>query len=177
VPGLFEASTITTERLVLRPVRAEDADEMAVALGDPALHEFIGGQPATVQELRDRYAAWIRGSGSTDELWLNWIVRHRADDVAVGAVQATIIDPEATPTADVAWTVGVPWQGRGFAGEAAIALVQWLVARGATSVVAHVHPDHRASAAVAARVGLLPTNVIVDGEVEWRLEPPVPQPS
>ncbi|MEO8266650.1 MAG: GNAT family N-acetyltransferase [Ilumatobacteraceae bacterium] len=177
MPGAFEATTIMSERLVLRPVRLEDADEMAVALGDPALHEFIGGQPATVEELRDRYAAWIRGSGSTDEVWLNWIVRLGADDVAIGAVQATIIDPEDTPTAAVAWTIGVPWQGHGFAGEAGVALVEWIVARGATSVVAHVHPDHRASAAVAARVGLRPTNVNVDGEVEWRLEPRLSEPS
>ena len=150
---------------------------MAIALGDPALHEFIGGQPATVEELHDRYAAWTRGSGSTDEVWLNWVVRHGADDVAMGAVQATIIDPESTPTADVAWTIGVPWQGHGYAGEAGVALVQWLVARGAISVVAHVHPDHRASSAVAARVGLRPPNVIVDDEVEWRLESPMPEPS
>lgn len=177
MPGPFEASTIITERLLLQPVRVEDADEMAIALGDPALHEFIGGQPATVEELRDRYAAWVRGSGSTDELWLNWIVRDGAAGVAIGAVQATIVDPEATPTAFVAWTIGVPWQGHGCAGEAGVALVQWLVALGATSVVAHVHPEHRASAAVAARVGLRPTNVIVDGEVEWRLEPGVPEPS
>ena len=177
MPGPFEATTIITERLVLRPVRVEDADEMAVALSDPALHEFIGGQPATIGELRDRYAAWTRGSGSTDEVWLNWIVRRDADDVAMGAVQATIVDPETTPTADVAWTIGVPWQGHGFAGEAGVALVQWLVARGATSVVAHIHPDHRASSAVAGRLGLRPTNVIVDGEVEWRLEPPLAEPS
>ena len=150
---------------------------MAIVLADPALHEFVGGQPATVEELRQRYAAWVQGSGSTDEVWLNWIVRDPADDAAVGAMQATVTEPRATPTAAVAWTIGAPWQGRGFAGEAAVALVQWLVARGAASVLAHVHPGHRASAAVAARAGLLPTKVIVDGEVEWRLEPPLLEPS
>lgn len=176
VPGPFEASTIITERLVLHPLCVEDADEMVIVLADPALHEFIDGQPATIGELRDRYDAWVQGSGSTDEVWLNWIVRHGTDAIAVGAVQATIVDPADAPTASVAWTIGVPWQGHGFAGEAGLGLVQWLVARGATAVVAHVHPEHRASAAVAARVGLRPTNVIVDGEVEWRLGPPVSEP-
>ena len=40
--------------------------------------------------------------------------------------------------------------------------------RGVGPVYAHVHPDHRASAAVAAAVGLTPTDEIVDGEVRWQ---------
>ena len=167
--GPFDASTITSQRLALHPLRVEDAEEMAIVLADPALHEYTGGQPATLDELRARYAAWVHGSGSGDELWLNWVVRRATDDVAIGTVQATVIDPETAPTALVAWTIGSPWQGNGYAGEAAVALVRWLVASGAVSVVAHVHPDHRASAGVAARVGLRPTNVVVAGEVEWRL--------
>ena len=177
MPGPFDASTTITERLALYPLSLADAEEMAIVLADPALHEYTGGQPATLEELRDRYAAWVKGSGSSDELWLNWIVRRGADDIAIGTVQATVIDPETAPTALVAWTIGSQWQGNGYAGEAAVALARWLVARGAASVVAHVHPDHRASAGVAARAGLRPTNVIVDGEVEWRLRPPVTEPS
>ncbi len=49
-----EASSIATARLVLDPLRAEDADEMAQVLADPTLHEFIGGEPATRDELRAR---------------------------------------------------------------------------------------------------------------------------
>ncbi len=50
---------------------------MVMVLADPALHEFIGGEPASLEELRERYASWTRGSGSDHETWLNWIVRHR----------------------------------------------------------------------------------------------------
>ena len=172
MPAIFDPSSIVTSRLSLRPLCVADADEMASVLADPALHEFTGGQPATLEELRDRYASWVTGSGSVDEVWLNWIVRRAADDAAVGTVQATIVAPGTAPTAFVAWTIGTPWQGTGYAGESAVALVEWLAARGIGSVVADVHPDHRASAAVAARAGLNPTNVIVDGEVEWRLSVP-----
>lgn len=35
------------------------------------------------------------------------------------------------------------------------------------SVVAHVHPEHGASAAVAAAAGLAPTEVWQDGERRW----------
>ncbi|MER5646883.1 GNAT family N-acetyltransferase [Streptosporangium sp. NPDC002524] len=82
----------------------------------------------------------------------------------VGYVQATVSRDRAT----VAWVVGTPWQGRGIAGEAAVALVAWLRERGTTTIVATIHPDHTASSAVARRAGLAPTGGRVDGEVVWR---------
>ena len=41
----FAAATIVTERLLLIPLRPEDADEMVDVLADPRLHQFIGGHP------------------------------------------------------------------------------------------------------------------------------------
>jgi RimJ/RimL family protein N-acetyltransferase len=81
-------------------------------------------------------------------------------------VQATIRD--AGRTAHVAWVIGVDWQRQGFASEAAAALVEWLRAGGVDEVVAHIHPDHAASATVATRAGLQPTDDLVDGELVWR---------
>jgi RimJ/RimL family protein N-acetyltransferase len=168
--GPPEAPSIATTRLLLNPLRVEDAEEMVTVLGDPSLHEFTGGQPSTIGELRDRFAAWTRGSGSSSELWLNWVVRRRADDMAVGAMQATVVTRDDSCTATVAWTIGTPWQHQGYAGEAAAGLVRWLALRGVDSIVAHIHPDHGASAGVAARAGLRRTDEIVDGELVWRMD-------
>ena len=157
--------TIATGRLLLAPLRADDADELVDVLDDERLHEFTGGRPATLDELRDRYRRLAAGSTTAGETWRNWIVRRRADSKAVGMVQATI----RGRTAWIAWVVGVPFQRQGFASEAAIALVDGLRGEGVEEVRAHVHPDHRASAAVAARAGLEPTRDESDGEVVWRL--------
>ncbi len=72
--------------------------------------------------------------------------------------------------AELAWVVGTQWQGRGIARVAARLVLDHLLAQGVRRVVAHVHPDHVASQRVAAALGLRPTPVVVDGEVEWRLE-------
>jgi RimJ/RimL family protein N-acetyltransferase len=165
----LDSSTIVTERLQLCPLRVADADEMVDVLADPALHEFTGGQPATLDELRDRYASWVRGSGSDSELWLNWIVRRVADSVPVGAMQATIENADTAPEAFVAWTIGAGWQRRGYASEATQGLVRWLITKEIGSVAAHIHPDHVASAKVAASAGLRRTTEVVDGEIVWRL--------
>jgi RimJ/RimL family protein N-acetyltransferase len=164
---LAEAS-IGTGRLVLSPLRVADAEELAGVLGDPALHAFTGGRPDTPEELRRRYAAMVAGPGRPGELWRNWVVRRRADAAAVGTVQATLTRHPGAWTAEVAWVVGVPWQGRGYATEAARALVGWLVEAGVGEIVAHVHPGHAASERVAAAAGLAATDEEVEGERVWR---------
>jgi RimJ/RimL family protein N-acetyltransferase len=168
VSALGEGSVITTERLTLTPLSPEDADEMVAVLGDRQLHEFIGGRPATLDELRERFERLVAGSTSPNEVWLNWIVRRTSDSQPVGTVQATMTNNQETRTALVAWVIGSAWQKQGFASEAARALVDWLHHIGGDEVIAHIHPDHRASAIVAARAGLLPTADEVEGEQVWR---------
>lgn len=163
-----EAATIWTPRLRLVPLRSDDAEEMASVLGDDRLHEFIGGHPLKAAELRDRYTRLSAGAPGPGETWLNWIVRGREDLAAVGTVQATLTTRNGRRTAHVAWVIGVDFQGRGFASEAAEALVEWLWGEGMDDVVAHIHPDHRASELVAARAGLEAAEEGFDGETVWR---------
>ncbi len=163
----FTAETIGTARLELLPLRVEHAEEMAAVLGDRALHEFIGDEPETAQGLRSRYRRLAAGSPDPAVGWLNWVIRLRDSSCLTGTVQATVRFDGPDTVAEVAWVVGTPWQGRGIAGEAARALVDWLRLRGARTVVAHVHPAHAASAAVATAAGLEPTDASHDGEVRW----------
>ncbi|MGZ8578746.1 MAG: GNAT family N-acetyltransferase [Actinomycetota bacterium] len=162
-------SPIPTERLELSPLRVDDAEEMAVVLGDDRLHTFTAGGPATATELRERYERLVAGPADPDVQWMNWVVRLREDGVAVGTVQATVASRGDRRSALVAWVIGVPWQGRGFGSEAATALVEWLRGSGVGDVAAHVHPGHRASEVVATRAGLRPTPEVADGERAWRL--------
>lgn len=164
---------LRTARLDLLPLRVPDAEEMAVVLSDPGLYAFIGGSPLGADELRGRYGRQVAGSPDPAVVWWNWVIRLRTEECLAGTVQATV----EGPVAEVAWVVGAPWQGQGIAREAAAALVAWCgESGGVREVVAHIHPDHAASAAVATAVGLTPTEEWQDGEVRWRLVlPPVPQ--
>ncbi|MGX1547919.1 GNAT family N-acetyltransferase [Streptomyces adustus] len=165
---LLRTASLRSARLDLVPLRVEHAGEMADVLSDPALHTFIGGSPATAQALRSRYARLVADSPDPSVVWCNWVLRRRRDPCLVGTVQATVTGGSL---AEIAWVVGTPWQGRGYASEAASALVAGLRAHSVRTVVAHVHPDHLASAAVAAAAGLSPTDEEQDGEIRWRLSP------
>ncbi|GHI07485.1 GCN5 family acetyltransferase [Streptomyces cellostaticus] len=162
---------ITTARLDLLPLRPGHATEMAAALADPALHTFIGGSPATPEALRTRYERLTAGSPDPTVSWCNWVLRRREAGRLVGTVQATVTGPHRDH-AEIAWVVGTLWQGNGYAVEAARGLVEWLRDQGVRTLVAHIHPDHRASAAVATAAGLSPTGEAQDGETRWRLTLP-----
>ncbi|WP_248959714.1 GNAT family N-acetyltransferase [Sphaerisporangium perillae] len=160
---------ILAERVELVPLAVEDADEMAEVLGGEELYTFIGGSPPTRESLRARYTRLVASrsaDGSQD--WYNWIVRRGPDGQAVGTVQATVTD--GGRHAEIAWVVGLAWQGQGYASEAATALAGWLGARGVSRITAHVHPDHHASMAVARHAGLEPTGDFHDGERLWLRE-------
>ncbi|MFI2608113.1 GNAT family N-acetyltransferase [Kitasatospora sp. NPDC018619] len=154
---------LRSERLDLLPIAPGHAEELAAALADPALHAFTGGRPATVEEQRARCARLSAGSPDPAEAWGNWVLRLRADGALVGYVQATVRPDDA----ELAWVVGTPWQRRGLAREAARTLLTHLAGAGVTTVVAHVHPDHHASAGIARDLGLRPTPRTRDGETRW----------
>jgi RimJ/RimL family protein N-acetyltransferase len=169
------AAPIVTARLTLKPLRVEHAAEMHPVLDDPALHGYIGGEPPTADRLRERYAIQATGhSPDGTHGWLNWIVRDRETGTAVGTVQATLSDKGPRLQAEVAWVIGVAHQGRGYAKEAAGAMVQWLLGQGADTITAHIHPGHRASIAVATHLGLIATDLVEDGEIIWRVGPIAP---
>ncbi|GAA2501433.1 GNAT family N-acetyltransferase [Streptomyces longisporus] len=163
------ADTIRTPRLDLLPLRVEHAEEMAATLSDPALHDFIGGSPSSPKDLRIRYERLVAGSPDPAVSWCNWVLLLREGSRPVGTVQATV----SGTAAEIAWVVGTARQGRGLASEAARALVTWLAGRSdLRTVVAHIHPGHTASAAVARGAGLEPTDEQHDGETRWRLALP-----
>lgn len=159
---------IVTARLVLEPLRVEHADEVASALDDPALHTYTGGRPATARELRRRFEVQCRGrSGDGTEIWHNWIARHRATGEIVGTVQATITEADGRSVSDIAWVIATRHQRQGYASEAAAAMVAWLRDHGVDELAANIHPEHDASMGVARRLGLTPTDTVVDGEIRW----------
>jgi RimJ/RimL family protein N-acetyltransferase len=167
------SSTLAAERILagelsLDPLAASDAQELAPLLDDARLHEFIGGEPLSEAELEARYRRLVKGappgSGAT---WLNWTIRRREDGRAVGTAQATVTGGEAV----LAWVVASAWQGRGYATEAARALVAWAQGNG-LEPRANIHPQHAASERVGSQAGLRPSDELAAGERIWRLPAP-----
>jgi RimJ/RimL family protein N-acetyltransferase len=158
-----ELENIDAERTVLVALRASDADELAGLLDEADLREWL--RAYDVGELRDRFAGWeTRRSPDGDELWLNWIVRERGDQRAVGWVQATV----RGTTASIAYALLPAERGAGAASDAVRALVRWLRDRLAVTVVtAEIDESNSASARVAVAAGFERTIHRAGDEVVW----------
>lgn len=141
---------------------------MVAVLSGPALYAFIGGEPPTLDGLRARYEALVHGPPDLDIDWLNGVLRLRDEGTVVGTVQATAWRAERDVLVEVAWIVGVWWQRQGLAQEAVSAVVAWLRRLPVGEVIAHIHPGHAASRAVARAAGLAPTDETHDAEQIWR---------
>lgn len=151
--------------VTLRPLATQDAAAMVEVLSAPQLYVHTGGSPPTHEDLTDQYArqALGRSPDGTQE-WLNWVVLDEASD-PVGYVQAS--RPIDGTSAEIAWVIGLPWQGQGRACAASRLMVEQLASRGVEEITAYIHADNEASVGVARRLGMAPTDRVVDGETCW----------
>lgn len=155
---------LITDRLVLAPLDEDDAPDMVRALLDGSWSAVTGDGPAGLPGFQARYRDHATAQRAIGEVWHDWVIELGSSGGAIGVVQATV----SNRVARITWMVAPAWQRRGYATEAATAMVNWLRNHEVDRLTALVHPDHVASCRIAAAVGLSPSDrVDDDGRVLW----------
>ena len=169
IDGFPHAPPLQTARLMLEPLWLDHAEEMAPLLADPRLHEFTGGEPPTLEYLRERYRTRLNAGIAGGSRWCNWVLRHRESGVVVGGVQAEVTPADDGWHAEIAWIVGCEHQRRGYAREAAGAMLAWLRAVGVAHVCGDIHERNEPSIHLARALELVATDDATehDGDVRW----------
>jgi RimJ/RimL family protein N-acetyltransferase len=146
---------LVTERLLLRPVMAEDLD-VVVALGaDARVMAWFGGPVAA-----EKGAAWMK---KQLEHWRQHGFGRMAvirDGVVVGFVGLTRTDFDAgfTPAIEIAWRLAFDHWGMGYATEAARAVLRDGFDRlGLDEIVGVTTPGNLRSRRVMERLGMVPS--------------------
>jgi len=146
-----EIPTLETDRLILRPLRDEDADLLCALMQDPEVVRFIGaGVVPTSEDCWRAVAGWLghwmlRGYGP-------WAVVERESGTFMGRVG--IHFPATWPGPELGYALGKPFWGRGYATEAARAARDWAFSeRDFPELISLIDPLNLASIAVATRVG------------------------
>lgn len=142
-------AVIETERLLLRPILAEDLDGWAELMGDPDSSRFIGGPVP-------RGAAW-RGMATMAGSWaLHGFGMFSMVDKASGRWigRTGPWQPEGWPGTEVGWGILKSAQGQGYAYEAAVASIDWAFDElGWDDVIHCIDPANVASRRLAERLG------------------------
>lgn len=144
--------SIRTERLLLRPVTADDIDDLVALHDDPLVAEYLGA--------RDREWYEWRIAASLEE----WKLRGHGFVVIADAGSGRFLGrggfkfwPEFGET-ELGWVLRPQARGRGIATEAARALLDWgFEELPVPYVTAMIRPGNEASIAVAERLGMSPS--------------------
>ncbi len=147
--------TLRTERLVLRPAVVSDLDAIHAYLSQEEVCRYLLHGPLSREEVQAKLVSGEKRStlGEKGDFVRLAVVRSE-DDTVVGDVMLDITSVEAA-TVEIGWVFSPDVAGRGYATEAARALLGYAFETlNAHRVVAHLHPDNTASSRLCERLGM-----------------------
>lgn len=145
---------IKTNRLILRPWRAEDFEPFAALNADPRVMEFF---PATLtREESDALAQRIINSMNKQN-WGLWAVTVPGIAEFIGFIGLAVPSFEAhfTPAIEVGWRLAYPYWGQGYATEGALAALKFgFEELGLTEIVSITAVQNQRSRRVMEKIGM-----------------------
>jgi RimJ/RimL family protein N-acetyltransferase len=123
---------------------------------DPAVTRHIGGRPFTEEESWTRLLRYV---GHWDLLGFGyWVVEEKAMGGFAGEIgfadYKRNLEPSLAGVPEIGWVLAPQAQGRGYATEAARAVIAWGDAHlGSSRTACIVHPDNLPSIRVAEKCG------------------------
>lgn len=149
---------ITTERLVLNRLTAEDVDSISQWSSDPSVYEYLSAYPKSRPEV-ERVVANIVDSYSRSDVYY-WAIRLQGKPGVVGVIFVDAVF-ERSCMCDVEFLLSRQQWGCGYAEEALRAVISYLFAgTECHRVQAKVPISHRAGEITLHRVGMFREGVL-----------------
>jgi RimJ/RimL family protein N-acetyltransferase len=165
---------LETERLTLRPFVEDDIDAMHAMRSSPEVVLYLYEEPFSPEQTRDllirkmAVSAWAR-----EDDWFSVAVVERTSGTMVGDLALHWVS-ERDRTAEVGFVFDPRHQGKGFATEAAGAVVEWaFTTAGMHRVTGRTEARNAASARVLEKLGMRLEAHFVENEWvknEWQSE-------
>jgi RimJ/RimL family protein N-acetyltransferase len=146
---------LETERLLIRPWRHEEAERLLDILSRLEVVKWLGdGEPVVMKDLDEAHAR-IERYAERDEPPLGmWAVERVEDGVVVGTVLLLTLPHAEHGEVEIGWHLHPDSWGRGYASEAAAAVLAHGFGAGLPEIIAVSHADNDASQAVMRRLGM-----------------------
>jgi RimJ/RimL family protein N-acetyltransferase len=152
---------LATDRLLIRPWRHEEAPRLLDILSRLEVVRWLGdGEPVLMKDLDEARARIDRyGARSVGPLGM-WAAERTEDGVVVGTVLLLTLPNAEHDEVEIGWHLHPDSWGRGYATEAARAVLGHAFAAGLPEVIAVSHTDNEASQAVMRRLGMEDRGVV-----------------
>jgi RimJ/RimL family protein N-acetyltransferase len=143
---------IRTQRLVLRSLRASDAERVQAYRSDPEVARFQSWDTQSLDEVH-AFIAEQRALCSAEPDWYQFAIAERSTDCVVGDLGVHILEIDHRQV-EIGFTLAPDAQGQGYAAEAVRGILGHLfVALGKHRVIASTDPRNERSIALLRRVG------------------------
>ena len=129
---------LETDRLILRPFRAEDGEAMFRNWAhDPEVTRYLTWQPHENAEASHAIAAMWEQESRKPESY-QWAIVPRGQEEPIGSLSVVRMD-EAVDAVELGYCIGRPWWGMGFTAEAVKAVIDYLIREVGAHRVAACH--------------------------------------
>jgi RimJ/RimL family protein N-acetyltransferase len=145
-----------TDRLILREWRHDEADALFDIMTRPEVMRWLGDGPTVllqdVSEAHLRIDRWAEKSADPPRCY--WALVPKSGGPPVGSVMLLTLPNAEAGEVEIGWWLHPDAWGRGYATEAAQAVVDWgFDSVGLDVITAMIQPGNTASERVAARLG------------------------
>ena len=148
------APTLITTRLTIAPMALDHFEAHAAAWADPALTQFIGGNPRSRNE---SWGKFLQGAGLWSIMGYGyWSFLDRETGTYLGNGGLAQFErgiPELEGFPEAGWAFAPDAWGRGYATEAMAAILAWADEQGLPEIRCIIDPGNAASHKVAAKLG------------------------
>lgn len=145
---------LTTQRLMLRQIRDEDADEILFLRSDENVLRYINRAP--LQSSREALE-WIKmvNAGVAKNDYITWALQLKEEHRLIGTITIWNTQKEHH-RAEIGYLIHPEYQGKGLMQEAITAVLNYgFTVMKLHSIEAHVHPENSASINLLKRNGFV----------------------
>ncbi|MGV8897141.1 MAG: GNAT family N-acetyltransferase [Rhodoglobus sp.] len=157
--GAHEFAAISTPRLLLRVMTSRDIDDVSSYMSDPEVCRYLLHEPRSREIVEAKIAEWSsmgRLAEPGDDLQLAMELTSGAPEAGrvIGHTYFKLTSVDDI-TGEIGWTLHPEFEGKGYATEAAEAVLTYaFTVLGLHRVVAELDPRNDASIAMCRRLGM-----------------------
>ena len=141
---------IETERLVIRPFRESDYQDLYEYLSIEETYRFEPGDPVSLKEARK-----ITGERVGKVNWWAVILNDNEEEKLIGHISLFQVEPDIFRTWEIGYIFNPTYHNHGYATEAASAVIRYVFEKlNAHRIIAHCNPANQASWKVLEKCGL-----------------------
>jgi len=145
---------LTTQRLLLRKMTADDAPQMFFLRSDAGVLRYIGREPAKSVDEAAAFIEMVNRSADADEA-INWGISLQDSPTLIGNICFWNVQKE-NYRSELGYVLHPDWQGKGLMAEALQAVLHYgFHSMGLHSVEAHVDPANTPSVRVLEQQGFV----------------------